>query len=572
MIENYYYDAGDDAIAVKSGWNYAGYHMNHSSENILARNCSSNGRGGYTIGSEMSGGIRNVTFEDSTSTGESGIRISSQPGRGGYVTDVTVRRVAFHWTSTAGKSFLFHINQQRICKPGCTGGPKCGFACDNKNASLATPFSNFRFEDISVRAPADFKLGDFTGGAIPIRGVILRNITISGPQVSKPGHAITCVNVSGTSSAVSPPGAVCKELQGAASSTEERAAQETTIASIATVNAAESVYDWETQHCATGRPLAPCHPKPCRATPYRRDVPDAPAMAWRDPVSNLTFVAPGDSRGTWPSVGRGLDAVKHDCSQMIFNYSGPTGFLQAPSKFSSHEWLYAPYVVAPKPGSGKNATLYMLVHNEFHGWEHAPQLCNATSMVRGRCWYNSVSMSVSHDGGRHIEHIAPPPHHVIAAAATEYTPNNGAFGVFSPSQIVIYKGWLYSFPRFATQAHPQGTAGSGITIMRIREKDLDDPKAWRFWTGGAGDSAFTGKFTDPYTQPGGAAPAAIPFGNITVGNITHSPMPGQAVPRYLPEKDMFVMTGYANVPSGHGPAGNPSCCSCSSCCSWCSCS
>ena len=39
------------------------------SENILARNCSSNGRGGYTIGSEMSGGVRNVTFEDSTSTG-----------------------------------------------------------------------------------------------------------------------------------------------------------------------------------------------------------------------------------------------------------------------------------------------------------------------------------------------------------------------------------------------------------------------------------------------------------------------------------------------------------------------
>eukprot|EP01050_Picozoa_sp_SAG11_P009681 SAG11_NODE_927_length_6519_cov_2.357788_3_plen_120_part_00 len=90
LIENYYYNGGDDAIgapagaaqlslpfdayscskttchwcrcrrldrkhaficggaAVKSGWNYAGYHMNMSSENILARNCSSNGRGGYT--------------------------------------------------------------------------------------------------------------------------------------------------------------------------------------------------------------------------------------------------------------------------------------------------------------------------------------------------------------------------------------------------------------------------------------------------------------------------------------------------------------------------------------------
>ena len=212
LIENYYYNAGDDAIAVKSGWNWAGYHMNMSSENILARNCSSNGRGGYTIGSEMSGGVRNVTFEDSTSTGESGIRISSQPGRGGYVSDITVRRVDFSWASVGHKSFLFHINQERICQKGCAGGPKCGFACDNRNASLATPFSNFVFEDITMHAPAGLPIGDFTGGAVPIVGVVLKNITIVGPDLTKPGVAMSCVNVSGTSSDVSPPDAVCKQL------------------------------------------------------------------------------------------------------------------------------------------------------------------------------------------------------------------------------------------------------------------------------------------------------------------------------------------------------------------------
>eukprot|EP01047_Picozoa_sp_COSAG01_P088608 COSAG01_NODE_20928_length_927_cov_1.349034_1_plen_188_part_10 len=151
-------------------------------------------------------------------------------------------------------------------------------------------------------------------------------------------------------------------------------------------SAAESVYDWETEHCATGRPLAPCPGSaPCHETPYRRDVPDAPAMAWRDPATNLTYVAPGDSRGTWPSIGPSLDEVKHDCAAMIFNYSGPSGYLQPASDFSSHEWLYAPYVRLG--GSGENATLFMLAHNEFHGWEH-PGLCNATQMVDGRCWYN----------------------------------------------------------------------------------------------------------------------------------------------------------------------------------------
>jgi polygalacturonase len=213
LIENYYYNAGDDAIAVKSGWNYAGYHMNMSSENIYARNCSSNGRGGYTIGSEMSGGVRNVSFVDSTSTGESGIRINSQPGRGGYVTDVTVRNVRFDWKSAKGKSFLFHINQERQCKPGCAGGPKCGFSCDNPNASLATPFSNFVFEDIEMHATASNPIGDFTGGAVPIRNVILKNITIVGPDLKHKGVAMSCINVSGSSSQIVPPQAVCSEMR-----------------------------------------------------------------------------------------------------------------------------------------------------------------------------------------------------------------------------------------------------------------------------------------------------------------------------------------------------------------------
>lgn len=65
-----------------------------------------------------------------------------------------------------------------------------------------------------MHAPTSFKLGDFTGGTIPIRDVVLRNISIHGPDVKQHGVAITCVNVSGTSSDVTPPGALCKELQG----------------------------------------------------------------------------------------------------------------------------------------------------------------------------------------------------------------------------------------------------------------------------------------------------------------------------------------------------------------------
>ena len=81
------------------------------------------------------------------------------------------------------------------------------------------------------------------------------------------------------------------------------------VTSVVTTGEAETVYDWQSEHCADGSEKN--HGTPPR--PYRRDVPDAPAMAWRDPVAGLTFVAPGDSRGTWPSVGKDLRSVKHDC-------------------------------------------------------------------------------------------------------------------------------------------------------------------------------------------------------------------------------------------------------------------
>lgn len=98
-------------MAIKSGWNWAGIQFNRSSRNIVVRNATSSCRGGFTIGSEMSGGVQDVLFQDCVSTGESGIRISSELGRGGYVRNVTFDSIQFSWKANVGKSFLFHVNQ-----------------------------------------------------------------------------------------------------------------------------------------------------------------------------------------------------------------------------------------------------------------------------------------------------------------------------------------------------------------------------------------------------------------------------------------------------------------------------
>ena len=77
--------------------------MGIPTENVLIRNitCPAGGRGGFAIGSEMSGGMRNITYRDSVLDGERGINIKPSLGRGGYMQDVTfenirTRAVGFH--------------------------------------------------------------------------------------------------------------------------------------------------------------------------------------------------------------------------------------------------------------------------------------------------------------------------------------------------------------------------------------------------------------------------------------------------------------------------------------------
>lgn len=61
LIDECFFDTGDDCIAIKSGRNADGRRLNIPSENIIVRNCiMREGHGGITIGSEISGGVRNV--------------------------------------------------------------------------------------------------------------------------------------------------------------------------------------------------------------------------------------------------------------------------------------------------------------------------------------------------------------------------------------------------------------------------------------------------------------------------------------------------------------------------------
>jgi polygalacturonase len=97
LIEQCTFDTGDDCIAIKSGRNADGRRINVPSENIIVRGCTmKDGHGGVVLGSEMSGGIRNVFVEDCTMDSpnlDRAIRLKSNSRRGGYLENLFVRNV-----------------------------------------------------------------------------------------------------------------------------------------------------------------------------------------------------------------------------------------------------------------------------------------------------------------------------------------------------------------------------------------------------------------------------------------------------------------------------------------------
>jgi len=97
LIEDCLFDTGDDCIAVKSGRNRDGRRVGMPSENIIIRNCRmKNGHGGVTIGSEASGGVRNVFVEkcrmDSPNL-DRALRLKTNSVRGGFIENIFMRDV-----------------------------------------------------------------------------------------------------------------------------------------------------------------------------------------------------------------------------------------------------------------------------------------------------------------------------------------------------------------------------------------------------------------------------------------------------------------------------------------------
>ena len=102
VIEDSIFDVGDDALCVKSGIDYFGRRYGHPSRDIVFRNLTIGAGHGISIGSETSGDVYNVTFENMQMGGtDRGPRIKSERGRGGVVDGVVYRNIVAKDVATA---------------------------------------------------------------------------------------------------------------------------------------------------------------------------------------------------------------------------------------------------------------------------------------------------------------------------------------------------------------------------------------------------------------------------------------------------------------------------------------
>jgi hypothetical protein len=132
---------------------------------------------------------------------------------------------------------------------------------------------------------------------------------------------------------------------------------------LVTTGEMELVFDWSKDRCDD------------------YDIPDLPARAFRDADGNVQVLSTHlDNRRF---IGPNLNEIARDCQVVM--QSAHNGDV---SKYDDNTWLASPY-------TEDGQTIYAVVHQEYHGWEHGEN-CPGDNFS---CWYNSLTMAISTDAG-----------------------------------------------------------------------------------------------------------------------------------------------------------------------------
>lgn len=126
LVENSNFDVGDDAICIKSGKDKDGRDRGVPCENLIIRNnVVYHGHGGVTVGSEISGGVKNMHVSNCTFMGtDVGLRFKSTRGRGGVVENIFISDIWMVDIPSIAISFNLYYGGKSIAETLEEGGDK----------------------------------------------------------------------------------------------------------------------------------------------------------------------------------------------------------------------------------------------------------------------------------------------------------------------------------------------------------------------------------------------------------------------------------------------------------------
>ncbi len=171
LVEGCTFDVGDDGICIKSGKDEEGRKRGKPTENVIVRNnIVYKGHGGFVVGSEMSGGARNIFVYDCSFMGTNiGLRFKTARGRGGVVENIFVKNIRMK--DIVEDAILWDMYY--FTKP-----PAAGQKVEVPPVTEATPrFRNFQISDIVCNGA---KRGIFIRGLpeMKVKDIELKNIVL----------------------------------------------------------------------------------------------------------------------------------------------------------------------------------------------------------------------------------------------------------------------------------------------------------------------------------------------------------------------------------------------------------
>ncbi|WP_025764476.1 glycoside hydrolase family 28 protein [Dyadobacter tibetensis] len=147
IIENSSFDVGDDAICIKSGKDQDGRDRGVACENLIIKNnVVYHGHGGVTVGSEMSGGVKNMHVSHNTFIGtDVGLRFKSTRGRGGVVENIYISDIYMVNIPSQAISFNLYYGGKSAAEVMAEGGDK------QRSTPMAVTEETPQFKNISIK-------------------------------------------------------------------------------------------------------------------------------------------------------------------------------------------------------------------------------------------------------------------------------------------------------------------------------------------------------------------------------------------------------------------------------------